>query len=114
MEQTSSLSFFPIRALLDQLNNYYYPFVCSSFVMTLFLRRQISIAKILIEEGTKAWNMISQNNHQIRWENVVFEIEEYFMKIACCSSRSLTQQVSSSLHSSQPLPFSRTRYRPEI
>ncbi|KAG6688965.1 hypothetical protein I3842_11G152900 [Carya illinoinensis] len=54
--------------------------------------RQISMAKRLIEEGTKAWNLISQNNHQIRWENVVFEIEEYFMKIACCSSRSLTQQ----------------------
>ncbi|KAL0001483.1 hypothetical protein SO802_015264 [Lithocarpus litseifolius] len=55
-------------------------------------RHQISIAKRLIEEGTKAWSLISQNNHYIRWENAVFEIEEYFMKIARCSSRSLTQQ----------------------
>jgi hypothetical protein len=55
-------------------------------------RHQISIAKRLIDEGTKAWNSISQNNHHIRWENMVFEIEEHFMKIACCSSRSLTQQ----------------------
>lgn len=55
-------------------------------------RHQISIAKRLIEEGIKAWNSISQNNHQTRWEDVVFEIEEHFMKIACCSSRSLTQQ----------------------
>jgi len=61
----------------------------------------------LIEEGTKAWSLISQNNHYIRWENAVFEIEEYFMKIAHCSSRSLTQQVSSSSFSypSFPTPF---------
>ncbi|KAB1216366.1 hypothetical protein CJ030_MR4G000599 [Morella rubra] len=55
-------------------------------------RHQISIAKRLIEEGSKAWNLISQNNHRIRWENVVFEIEEHFTKIVGCSSRSLTQQ----------------------
>ncbi|KAK9268792.1 hypothetical protein L1049_000555 [Liquidambar formosana] len=53
---------------------------------------QIIISKKLIEEGTKAWNMISQNNNQVQWENVVFEIEEQFMKIACCSNRSLSQQ----------------------
>lgn len=50
------------------------------------------MAKRLVEEGTKAWKLISQNNHQVQWETVVFEIEEQFMKIACCSSRSLTQQ----------------------
>lgn len=49
----------------------------------------------MIEEGTKAWNLISQNNHQVHWENVVFEIEELFMKIAHCSTRSLTHEVLS-------------------
>lgn len=52
------------------------------------------MAKRLIEEGTKAWNLISQNNNHVQWESVVFEIEDQFMKIACCSSRSLMQQVS--------------------
>ncbi|KAJ7981916.1 SH2 domain protein A [Quillaja saponaria] len=55
-------------------------------------KNQILIAKRLIEEGTKAWNVISQNNNPVPWENAVFEIEEQFMKIACCSSRTLTQQ----------------------
>ena len=52
------------------------------------------IGKRLIEEGTKVWNTIAKNNDAVHWENVVFEIEEQFMKIACCSSRSLTEQVS--------------------
>ncbi|GLU17757.1 hypothetical protein SLE2022_341130 [Rubroshorea leprosula] len=55
-------------------------------------RHQIKISKGLIEEGTKAWNLMSQNNHQVRWESVVFEIEEQITRIACCSTRSLTQQ----------------------
>lgn len=55
-------------------------------------RCQIIITRKLIEEGTKAWNLISQNNHQVHWENVVFEIEELFMKIAHCSTRSLTHE----------------------
>ncbi|KAF2314457.1 hypothetical protein GH714_026632 [Hevea brasiliensis] len=55
-------------------------------------KRQITIAKRLIMEGTRVWNSIAQNNHAVHWENVVFEIEEQFMKIACCSSRSLTEQ----------------------
>ncbi|KAJ7948824.1 SH2 domain protein A [Quillaja saponaria] len=55
-------------------------------------KNQILIVKRLVEEGTKAWNMISQHNHPVLWENAVYEIEEKFMKIACCSSRSLTQQ----------------------
>ncbi|XP_037495062.1 SH2 domain-containing protein B [Jatropha curcas] len=46
----------------------------------------------LIVEGTRVWNSISQNNHAVHWENVVFEIEEQFLKIACCNSRSLTEQ----------------------
>lgn len=55
-------------------------------------RHQIRISKRLIEEGTKAWNSMSQNNHEVRWENAVFEIGEQFMRIACSSTRSLTQQ----------------------
>ncbi|CAK7351745.1 unnamed protein product [Dovyalis caffra] len=57
-------------------------------------RRQIVIAKRLIEEGTKVWNSISQNNRLIQWENVIFEIEEQFMRITCSSTRSLTEQVA--------------------
>ncbi|XP_057949769.1 SH2 domain-containing protein B-like isoform X3 [Malania oleifera] len=53
---------------------------------------QIVIAKRLIEEGAKFWNLISQNNHCVHWDNVTFEIEEQFMRIACCSTRSLSQQ----------------------
>uniref|UniRef100_A0A6N2LWX0 Uncharacterized protein n=2 Tax=Salix viminalis TaxID=40686 RepID=A0A6N2LWX0_SALVM len=55
-------------------------------------RRQIVIAKRLIEEGTKVWNSISQNNRLIQWENGVFEIEEQFMRITCSSTRSFTEQ----------------------
>ncbi|KAF9672617.1 hypothetical protein SADUNF_Sadunf11G0061200 [Salix dunnii] len=55
-------------------------------------RRQIVVAKRLIEEGTKIWNSISQNNCQIQWEKVIFEIEEQFMRITCSSTRSLTEQ----------------------
>ena len=55
------------------------------------------MAKGLVEEGTKTWNSISQNNNRVQWESLVFEIEEQFMKIACCSSRSLSKQVSRSL-----------------
>ncbi|KAL6999690.1 hypothetical protein U1Q18_000845 [Sarracenia purpurea var. burkii] len=54
--------------------------------------RQIIIAKRLVEEGTKAWDMISQNNPHVLWENVVCDIKQRFMKIACCSSRALTLQ----------------------
>ncbi|XVF88208.1 hypothetical protein PTKIN_Ptkin19aG0031600 [Pterospermum kingtungense] len=55
-------------------------------------RHQIKMAKRLIDDGTKAWNLISQNNLQVQWESAVFEIEEQFMKIARCTTRSLTQQ----------------------
>ncbi|XP_054816947.1 SH2 domain-containing protein A-like [Prosopis cineraria] len=53
---------------------------------------QISIAKRLIEEGILVWKTLSQNNYNIQWESAVYEIEEKFMKIARCSSRSLTLQ----------------------
>ncbi|XP_022137019.1 uncharacterized protein LOC111008576 isoform X2 [Momordica charantia] len=56
-------------------------------------RHQILMARKLVEEGTRAWNSISQNKNHVHWESVVFEIEEQFMRIAGCSSRSLTQQV---------------------
>ncbi|KAE8718696.1 SH2 domain protein A, putative isoform 2 [Hibiscus syriacus] len=55
-------------------------------------RHQIKMAKRLIDEGTIAWNSISQNNLRVQWESAVFEIEEQFMKIACCTTRSLSQQ----------------------
>ncbi|XP_022717399.1 SH2 domain-containing protein A-like isoform X2 [Durio zibethinus] len=55
-------------------------------------RHQIKMSKRLIDDGTKAWNLISQNNLQVQWESAVFKIEEQFMKIACCTTRSLTQQ----------------------
>ncbi|KAL8142247.1 hypothetical protein V2J09_015279 [Rumex salicifolius] len=55
-------------------------------------RHQILIAKRLFEEGEKAWNLISQRKNRLQWEDVVFEIEEQFMKNACCNTRSLTQQ----------------------
>ncbi|XP_010274602.1 PREDICTED: uncharacterized protein LOC104609879 [Nelumbo nucifera] len=53
---------------------------------------QISISKRLVQEGTNAWNLISQNKHQVLWENAVFEIEEQFMKISGCSSRGLMEE----------------------
>lgn len=55
-------------------------------------RHQILMSRKLIEEGTQVWNSISHNKHHVHWENVVFEIEEHFMRISGCSSRSLTQQ----------------------
>ncbi|XP_024028241.1 SH2 domain-containing protein A [Morus notabilis] len=55
-------------------------------------RNQIIMAKRLVEEGTKAWNLISQNTNKVQWESMVFDIEGQFMKISRCSSRSLTQQ----------------------
>ncbi|XVE52996.1 hypothetical protein DITRI_Ditri02bG0169200 [Diplodiscus trichospermus] len=57
-------------------------------------RHQIKMAKRLIDEGPKTWNLISQNNFQVQWKSAVFEIEEQSKKIACCTTRSLTQQVS--------------------
>lgn len=55
-------------------------------------RHQILMSRKLIEEGIQAWNSISQNKHHVQWESVAFEIEEQFMRISGCSSRSLTQQ----------------------
>lgn len=55
-------------------------------------RYQIMMAKGLLKEGEKVWNLISLNNDQVHWDDVVFELEEHFIRIACCSTRSLTQQ----------------------
>ncbi|XVE63276.1 hypothetical protein DITRI_Ditri07aG0007000 [Diplodiscus trichospermus] len=55
-------------------------------------RYQIKMAKRLIDDGTKTWNLISQNNLQVQWESAVPQIEKQFVKISCCSTRSLTQQ----------------------
>ncbi|KAK6946584.1 hypothetical protein RJ641_000057 [Dillenia turbinata] len=54
-------------------------------------RRQILVAKRLIDEGEKAWNSITGRHDPVYWENVAFEIEELFMTISS-SSRSLSQQ----------------------
>lgn len=54
-------------------------------------RRQIIIAKRLVEEGMQAWTSVSQSNHHVLWENLVFGINECFMKITGCS-RPLTYQ----------------------
>ncbi|EOA33712.1 hypothetical protein CARUB_v10019900mg [Capsella rubella] len=53
---------------------------------------QINMARELIAEGTNAWILISRNNQHVHWDNVVYEIEEHFMRISKCSSRSLTNQ----------------------
>ncbi|XP_020890440.1 uncharacterized protein LOC9325260 [Arabidopsis lyrata subsp. lyrata] len=53
---------------------------------------QINMARELIAEGTNAWILISRNNQHVLWDNVVYEIEEHFMRISKCSSRSLTHQ----------------------
>ncbi|KAK9199253.1 hypothetical protein WN944_014441 [Citrus x changshan-huyou] len=55
-------------------------------------RFQIMTAKRLIEEGRNAWNLISQNNPHVHWDCAVFEIEEQFKKISCCSTRPLSHQ----------------------
>lgn len=53
---------------------------------------QVLVAKRLVEEGTKAWDLISQNKPHVKWENAVSTLKVCFVKIACCISRSLTQQ----------------------
>ncbi|KAL3508811.1 hypothetical protein ACH5RR_028212 [Cinchona calisaya] len=55
-------------------------------------RHQILIAKRLIEEGAEAWNSISQKNHHVLWENVVFGVKEHFVKMVSRGARSLTDQ----------------------
>ncbi|XP_012575055.1 SH2 domain-containing protein A-like isoform X2 [Cicer arietinum] len=53
---------------------------------------QILSAKRLIEDGTNLWRAMSANNHHVPWESAVYEIEEQFMKIASCGSRSFSHQ----------------------
>ncbi|KAJ4952496.1 hypothetical protein NE237_029328 [Protea cynaroides] len=55
-------------------------------------RCQILIAKQLVQEGAHVWNSISQNSHQVLWENAVFKIEEQFTKISRSRTRFLTEQ----------------------
>ncbi|KAK6157491.1 hypothetical protein DH2020_011739 [Rehmannia glutinosa] len=63
----------------------------SLFSGCLHHRQQIKIAKRLVEEGIQVWTSISENNNHVPWENLIFRINEHFMKIAC-STRSLTDQ----------------------
>ncbi|KAJ9537740.1 hypothetical protein OSB04_030473, partial [Centaurea solstitialis] len=55
-------------------------------------RNQIRISKRMIEEGTNAWNLISNNNHNGLWDNTILVLRELFMKVACCRNRFLTHQ----------------------
>lgn len=63
----------------------------SLFSGCLHHRNQIKITKRLVEEGIQAWTSVSGNNHHVLWENLVFSINENFMKIAC-STRPLMDQ----------------------
>ncbi|XP_076924933.1 SH2 domain-containing protein A-like [Bidens hawaiensis] len=53
---------------------------------------QIRISKRMIEDGTKVWNLLSQNNYHVLWNNVIPVLRDQFMKISCCRNRILTQQ----------------------
>lgn len=79
--------------------NLFFPYFSFHYFFLLFffhfIRNQITMAKRLIEDGVNTWNLISQKNDRVRWENIVFDIKDQFMKISCCSSRSLMEQVSS-------------------
>lgn len=56
-------------------------------------RHQISISKRLIEEGINCWNLISNYNHHVLWENLVSGLQEHFLKMTFGRIRSLTHQV---------------------
>ncbi|WOG97868.1 hypothetical protein DCAR_0417209 [Daucus carota subsp. sativus] len=45
-------------------------------------RHQIVMSKKLLEDGTKTWNLVSEKNKQVLWENLAPEIEEQFKKIS--------------------------------
>lgn len=55
-------------------------------------RNQIRISKRMIEDGTKVWNLLSQNNQHVLWNNMILVLQDQFMKISCCRNRILTQQ----------------------
>lgn len=55
-------------------------------------RHQISISKRLIEEGINCWNLISNDNHHVLWENLVSGLQEHFLKMTFGRIRSLTHQ----------------------
>ncbi|KAF3781128.1 hypothetical protein EJ110_NYTH22160 [Nymphaea thermarum] len=55
-------------------------------------RHQILIAKRLIQEGNRTWNLLSQNGHQVLWRNAIFEVERQFLRISQSVNRSLSIQ----------------------
>ncbi|CAN6486883.1 unnamed protein product [Victoria cruziana] len=55
-------------------------------------RHQILIAKRLIQEGNRTWNLLSQNGHQVLWRNAIFEVERQFLRISQSVNRSLSFQ----------------------
>ncbi|KAJ4958296.1 hypothetical protein NE237_025407 [Protea cynaroides] len=64
----------------------------SSYTGCSHHRCQILIAKQLVQEGAQVWKSISQNSHQVLWDNAIFEIEDQFIKISRCRTRFLTEQ----------------------
>ncbi|XP_059282277.1 SH2 domain-containing protein A-like [Lycium ferocissimum] len=55
-------------------------------------RHQISISKRLITEGIRCWNLISNENQHVLWENLVSGLQEHFLKMTFGCTRSLTYQ----------------------
>ncbi|KAD6794485.1 hypothetical protein E3N88_05381 [Mikania micrantha] len=64
----------------------------SQFSGCLHHRDQIRITKRMIEDGTKVWSLLSQNNYHVLWDNMIPVLQDQFMKISCCRNRILTQQ----------------------
>ncbi|KAM0017252.1 putative transcription factor STAT family [Helianthus debilis subsp. tardiflorus] len=64
----------------------------SQFSGCLHHRDQIRISKRMIEDGTKVWSLLSQNNYHVSWDNTIPVLQDQFMKISCYRSRFLTQQ----------------------
>ncbi|KAI4366029.1 hypothetical protein MLD38_021957 [Melastoma candidum] len=55
-------------------------------------RNQINMTKKLIEDGTRTWGLIAQENHHVLWDSAVSRIHEQFASISGCSARHLTPQ----------------------
>ncbi|KAL8031952.1 hypothetical protein ABFX02_13G062000 [Erythranthe guttata] len=54
-------------------------------------QHQIKIAQRLVKEGIEAWTSVSENNNHVSWDNLVFTINQHFIKIVN-TPRSLTNQ----------------------
>ncbi|CAA0815900.1 SH2 domain protein B [Striga hermonthica] len=54
-------------------------------------RQQIRIAKRLVNEGIRVWSSVPENNNHVLWEDLIFRMNESFMRISY-STRSFTDQ----------------------